>query len=351
MRVPHRSLAATTCWNSDCQHEQQHQELILTDVLHLLSRNPLKPAYARARGAEECAAAPPPEWIAFAGGVVEIGHAGAGFAFDNETPRHRQYLDAFALASRPVTNAEYAAFVADGGYRRPELWLSDGWDWLHANRIAAPLYWEDDGGWQAFTLHGMLPLEGDAPVCHVSLFEADAYAHWAGARLPTEAEWEIAAAGVPVSGHFVESGALRPRPAVRTDQALAQLFGDVWEWTQSAYAPYPGFRPAAGRNRRVQRQIHVQPVRAARRLLRDPARAHSRHLPQLLPRFGTLAVQRFPAGARRAMNARADRFAALRDRVRGSARRRAAAAAGGDPNLSHAHSALRRAIQSPDRAA
>jgi ergothioneine biosynthesis protein EgtB len=229
-----------------CQHEQQHQELILTDILHLLSRNPLKPAYARAGGAEECAPAPPAQWIAFAGGVVEIGHGGAGFAFDNETPRHRQYLDAFALASRLVTNAEYAAFVADGGYRRPELWLSDGWDWLHANRIAAPLYWEDDGGWQAFTLHGMLPLEGDAPVCHVSLFEADAYAHWAGARLPTEAEWEIAAAGVPVSGHLVESGALRPRPAVRSDQALAQLFGDVWEWTQSAYAPYPGYHPAAG---------------------------------------------------------------------------------------------------------
>ncbi|HEV2976388.1 MAG TPA: ergothioneine biosynthesis protein EgtB [Casimicrobiaceae bacterium] len=228
------------------QHEQQHQELILTDILHLLSRNPLKPAYAPARGAEECAPAPPREWIAFAGGVVEIGHAGAGFAFDNETPRHRQYLDPFALASRPVTNAEYAAFVADGGYRRPELWLSDGWDWLHANRIAAPLYWEDDGGWQAFTLHGMLPLEGAAPVCHVSLFEADAYAHWAGARLPTEAEWEIAAAGVPVSGHFIESGVLRPRPAVRTEQALAQLFGDVWEWTQSAYAPYPGYHPAAG---------------------------------------------------------------------------------------------------------
>jgi ergothioneine biosynthesis protein EgtB len=177
---------------------------------------------------------------------VEIGHDGIGFAFDNETPRHRQYLDAFALASRPVTNREFAVFIADGGYRRPELWLSEGWDWLNANRITAPLYWEDDAGWRQFTLHGMLPLEDDAPVCHVSLYEADAYARWADARLPTEAEWEVAAARVPVEGHFAEDGALRPRPAEDGNAALAQLFGDVWEWTQSAYAPYSGFRPAAG---------------------------------------------------------------------------------------------------------
>ncbi len=228
------------------QHEQQHQELILTDVKHLLSCNPQRPAYAPPRAPGDDAVTPPLEWVHFKAGLFQIGHDGTGFAFDNETPRHRQYLEAFALASRPVSNDEYAAFIGDGGYRRPELWLSEGWDWVQANKIAAPLYWEDDGGWQQFTLHGMLPLEGDAPVCHVSLFEADAYARWAMARLPTEAEWEVAAAGVPVAGHFVESGALRPRPAGGTDAPLSQLFGDVWQWTQSAYAPYPGFRPAAG---------------------------------------------------------------------------------------------------------
>jgi len=227
-------------------HEQQHQELILTDFKHLLSCNPLKPAYAPARVVDEPASAAPLDWIAFREGVVEIGHDGAGFAFDNETPRHRQCLEAFALASRPVTNAEYAAFIADGGYRQAELWLSEGWDWVNANGIAAPLYWEDgSSGARQFTLQGMLPLEGDAPVCHVSLFEADAYARWAGARLPTEAEWELAAASTPVEGRFAEDGALRPRPARRV-APLAQLFGDVWEWTRSAYAPYPGFRPAAG---------------------------------------------------------------------------------------------------------
>jgi ergothioneine biosynthesis protein EgtB len=228
------------------QHEQQHQELILTDLKHLLSCNPLRPAYAPVRATAAGAGGPPLAWTTFAAGLVEIGHDGAGFAFDNETPRHRQYLETFALANRPVSNTEYAAFIADGGYRRPELWLSEGWDWLHANRIEAPLYWEDDGGWRVFTLHGMLPLEADAPVCHVSLFEADAYARWAGARLPTEAEWEVAAARVPIAGHFVESGALRPLAAGPTTAQLVQLFGDVWEWTQSAYAPYPGFRPAAG---------------------------------------------------------------------------------------------------------
>ena len=226
-------------------HEQQHQELILTDVKHMLSCNPLKPAYAPARVIDDPASAAPLDWIAFGEGLIEIGHDGAGFAFDNETPRHRQYLEAFALASRPVTNAEYAAFIADGGYCHAELWLSEGWDWVNANGIAAPLYWEDGGGARQFTLQGMLPLEDDAPVCHVNLFEADAYARWAGVRLPTEAEWELAAVTTPVEGRFAEDGALRPRPAPRV-APLAQLFGDVWEWTRSAYAPYPGFRPAAG---------------------------------------------------------------------------------------------------------
>jgi ergothioneine biosynthesis protein EgtB len=227
-------------------HEQQHQELILTDVKHMLSCNPLQPSYASLRPADDAAGAPPLAWNAFAAGLVEIGHDGVSFAFDNEKPRHRQYLNPFALASRPVTNAEYAAFIADGGYQRAELWLSEGWDWLHANRVGAPLYWEDGDGRRQFTLHGMLPVEADAPVCHVSLFEADAYARWADARLPTEAEWEVAAAGVPLAGHFVETGALRPLAAGRSGAPLVQMFGDVWEWTQSAYAPYPGFRPAAG---------------------------------------------------------------------------------------------------------
>ena len=227
-------------------HEQQHQELVLTDVKHMLSCNPLRPAYARLGATRGAADAPPLEWIEFAAGVVEIGHDGLGFAFDNETPRHRQYLDPFALGSRLVTNAEYAEFMADDGYRRPELWLAEGWDWLNANRIEAPLYWENDGGWRQFTLHGMQPLELSAPLCHVSLFEADAYARWAGARLPTEAEWEVAAARAPLEGQFVESGALRPRPAASGSARLTQLFGDVWQWTQSAYAAYSGFRPAAG---------------------------------------------------------------------------------------------------------
>jgi ergothioneine biosynthesis protein EgtB len=226
-------------------HEQQHQELILTDLKHLLSCNPLQPAYL---GGGDVPQQPrrPLDWIEFDEGLVEIGHGGAGFAFDNETPRHREFVPAHALASRPVTNGEYLEFIADRGYRRADLWLSEGWDWVNANGVSAPLYWEEaDGERRRFTLHGVMPVVAEAPVCHVSLFEADAYARWAGARLPTEAEWESAAAHAPIEGHFAEDGAYEPRAAAgRAD--LDQLFGDVWEWTQSAYAPYPGFRPAAG---------------------------------------------------------------------------------------------------------
>jgi ergothioneine biosynthesis protein EgtB len=231
------------------QHEQQHQELILTDVLHLLSCNPLQPAYLPLTGGDSRAAsdAAAPAWIEFEGGLVEIGHNGAGFAFDNEMPRHREFLAPFALATRPVSNGDYLAFIGDGGYRRPELWLSEGWDWLNARGIGAPLYWRlDAGGWRRFTLRGSLPIDPGAPVCHVSLFEADAYARWAGARLPTESEWELASARAPVDGTFVEDGALLPRPSAAGTGALTQMFGDVWEWTQSDYAPYPGFRPASG---------------------------------------------------------------------------------------------------------
>jgi ergothioneine biosynthesis protein EgtB len=228
-------------------HEQQHQELILTDVKHLLSCNPLQPAYAPSQPISPARSrATPAGWTEFGERLADIGHHGPGFAFDNETPRHHEFVSAFALANRPVTNGEYLAFIADDGYRRPELWLSEGWDWVNANAIAAPGYWENDGdAWRQFTLHGTLRLDQDAPVCHVSLYEADAFARWAGERLPTESEWEVAAQALTIEGHFLEDGWLHPRSAPR-EVALGQVFGDVWEWTRSAYAPYPGFRPAAG---------------------------------------------------------------------------------------------------------
>jgi ergothioneine biosynthesis protein EgtB len=228
-------------------HEQQHQELILTDALHLLSCNPLKPPYAPCPVDAPVADAPSLAWIEFDERVAEIGHNGGQFAFDNEMPRHRQYLNAFSLASRAVTNGEYLAFVDDAGYRRPELWLSEGWDWLAGDSIDAPLYWQRDGpAWLEFGLHGLHPIQLSAPVCHVSLFEADAYARWSGARLPSEGEWEVAASGCPVKGNFIESGALAPKAANAATVTPSQLFGDVWEWTQSAYAAYPGYRPATG---------------------------------------------------------------------------------------------------------
>jgi len=213
----------------------------------MLSCNPLAPAYAQDSSDASASMSLPLAWVDFSAGLVEIGHAGEGFAFDNETPRHRQYLEGFALASRPVTNAEYLAFIADDGYKRPELWLSEGWDWVNANQVQAPGYWRrSDSGWQQFTLLGQRALDRAAPVCHVSLYEADAYARWAGARLPTEAEWESVATSSSFGGHFVEDAVLRPLPAVDRGTPLAQLFGDVWEWTQSAYAPYAGFRVAPG---------------------------------------------------------------------------------------------------------
>ena len=229
-------------------HEEQHQELILTDLKHLLSRNPLAPAYS-SRWPLTPVRARAMRWIAVAGGIHEVGHAGAGFSFDNEGPRHRVLLTDFELASHPVTYGEFAAFIDDGGYRRPELWLSMGWDAVRSQGWEAPLYWtQRDGRWYNFTLHGMVAIEPSTPVCHLSYFEADAYARWAGARLPTEFEWEAASADVPIEGNFIESGALHPL-APRTEPAangLEHLYGDVWEWTQSSYAPYPGYRPAAG---------------------------------------------------------------------------------------------------------
>jgi len=225
-------------------HEQQHQELLLTDLKHILASNPLQPVY-RER-AIVSTDAPDLAWIDYPGGVRSIGHADDVFAFDNESPRHEVLLRAFSLASRLVSNAEYLAFINDGGYRQPRHWLSLGWATLQEHSWQAPLYWsqDDDGQWIEFTLAGNRPVDPAAPVTHISYFEADAFASWSGARLPSEAEWETAAAPEPIAGNFVETENYAPTPA---DAATpAQLFGDAWEWTSSPYTPYPGFAAAAG---------------------------------------------------------------------------------------------------------
>ncbi|MDN5874485.1 MAG: ergothioneine biosynthesis protein EgtB [Sinobacteraceae bacterium] len=233
------------------EHERQHQELMLTDIKYSFSHNPQWPVYKTRADTEPAASlvAPPLSGHDYAGGLVEIGATpDAAFCFDNETPRHRQWLEPFALASRPSTCGEYLAFIEDGGYRRPELWLSDGWAWVQSQRARAPLYWfvEDDPP-QQYTLAGRKKLRLEEPVAHINYYEADAFARWCGKRLPTEAEWEHVAAGQPVRGGFVDSGRFHPAVArgANSDAPL-QLFGDVWEWTASAYLPYPGFVPAAG---------------------------------------------------------------------------------------------------------
>ena len=219
-------------------HEEQHQELLLTDVKHLLAENPLRPAY-RTGHRRVHRSASKLGWTNFEGGVAEIGHRGSAFSFDNEGPRHKVHLAPFSIAHRMVTAGEYRAFIADRGYQRPELWLSEGWAWANGSR-AAPLYWDAA---HHFTLDGMRPIDDAEPVTHVTYYEADAYARWAGARLPTEAEWETAAL-LAKPGRFVEDGALHP--SVATEEGLSQMLGDGWEWTQSAYAPYPGFAPLEG---------------------------------------------------------------------------------------------------------
>ena len=250
-------------------HEQQHQELMLTDIKHLLSVNPLLPQYADPVDHPHFGAVVGNQTLSsgrtsFAAGLIEIGHAGEHFAFDNESPRHQTFLRPYQLANRLVTQREYLAFMADGGYTRHELWLSEGWDRVKANGWQAPLYWREDahaGGWTEFTLHGAQPLALDAPVCHVSFFEADAYARWAGARLPTEAEWEHAAtqhSSAVHPRHSVRSrieyragserseGSDSLHPTATTEPGLTQLFGSAWQWTASAYLGYPGFTAAEG---------------------------------------------------------------------------------------------------------
>ncbi|HEY4646978.1 MAG TPA: ergothioneine biosynthesis protein EgtB [Steroidobacteraceae bacterium] len=273
------------------QHEQQHQELILTDVKHLFWCNPFKPAY-RAKSphpnplpragegegeGEELSPQPSPAragegeigFHSWPEGIYEIGHSGEGFCFDNETPRHRVFLAGFRLAERLITNAEYLEFIRDGGYRRPELWVSDGWATVQSQSWTQPLYWSESLD-SEFTLEGVRSLVPDSPACHVSWYEADAFARWAGARLPTEAEWEVIASREPIEGNFLESGALHPKAALTPpspasgrgsgaltptlsrerergqERKMSQLFGDLWEWTSSAYSPYPGYRPLSG---------------------------------------------------------------------------------------------------------
>lgn len=230
-------------------HEQQHQELLFTDLKHILAYNPLRPAYRTSdtsQQASHTSQKTAETWLDYPGGLYSIGYDGEDFAFDNESPVHQVYLQDYYLAARLVTNGEYLEFIQAGGYQKPEYWLSEGWATIQKERWNAPLYWEEiDGTWAIMTLAGLQPLNEHEPVCHVSFFEADAFAHWAGKRLPTEAEWEVAAAPVAIRGNFMDSGNFHPVPAsgaTRPDQ----LYGDVWEWTQSAYLPYPGFKPAAG---------------------------------------------------------------------------------------------------------
>jgi ergothioneine biosynthesis protein EgtB len=241
------------------QHEQQHQELLLTDVKHLLSCSALQPVYAKAWPLASVAATPA-KWIAQSGGLADIGHEGKAFAFDNESPRHQQFLAPYALMNRLVTHGEWLEFVNAGAYRDPQWWLSAGWDWVCAQGIEAPLYWQQDasGNWTNFTLHGRLPIDLHTPIVHISYFEADAYARWKsatdpvwrGARLPTEAEWEAAAlpseAEHIAQGNFVETRALHPMPVAKPRNGLMQMMGDVWQWTASSYSAYPGYHAWEG---------------------------------------------------------------------------------------------------------
>jgi ergothioneine biosynthesis protein EgtB len=230
-------------------HEQQHQELLLTDIKHVLAQNPLYPVFAEAAPQSCDNSVAPQRFVEFGEAITSIGHDGAGFSYDNEGPRHRALVPAFSLSNRLITNGEYLEFMEAGGYTRPEFWLSLGWTTVNEQRWRAPLYWvERDGAWWNFTLSGFRPVDEAEPVTHVSYFEADAYANWAGARLPTEFEWERAAADFPIAGNFVDDERFHPSPVSHSpnDNTLQQIYGDVWEWTRSAYLPYPGYKAGPG---------------------------------------------------------------------------------------------------------
>ncbi len=227
-------------------HEQQHQELMLMDIKHVFYRNPLRPAYRELPESSQQEVAPL-TWLPFNGDLQSIGHNGEGFAYDNEAPQHRAYVESFLIADRLITCSEYVEFIEDGGYERPELWLSDAWQIIQTRAWKAPLYWEcEDGQWQIMTLGGMRDLDPSEPVCHVSFYEADAYARWMGCWLPRESVWETVARKLPIEGNFREQDCLHPTPLVYGTAGPAQMFGDVWEWTCSPYCAYPGYRARDG---------------------------------------------------------------------------------------------------------
>ncbi|MEO1017370.1 MAG: ergothioneine biosynthesis protein EgtB, partial [Pseudomonadota bacterium] len=241
-----RTQALDALLELGCHHEMQHQELLMTDLLHALSFNPLRPAYRPTAPLPVRDSVGEADWHGFDGGIFAVGHDGGGFAFDCEGPRHDVLLRPFKLASRPVTNGEWAAFIEDGGYRTATLWLSDGWSTCQTEQWQTPLYWwNEDGVWWSFGMRGAQPVNLDAPVSHISFYEADAYARWAGKRLPLETEWEVAATDLPMIGNFMDSDHFRPRPA-DTEGPLTQMMGDIWEWTASPFTPYPGYQPPAG---------------------------------------------------------------------------------------------------------